>query len=132
MLGFVAVVVVALVGFGGWQLLTTASEARLCTLVGYSPPGGPFASAEEAFAAFWADDGAARAARFGRTGTTPAGPRPDVPGSTPADGPTMHDFQRRGDTWEWTVEPGHWVVLGMTERSDGWRVTGLNRCGRAG
>jgi hypothetical protein len=124
-----------LVAFGGWRLLTGESEARFCTLAGYlAPPGGsagPFDSADEAFAAFWADDGAARAVAIARPGTTPAGPRLDDPGASPAERPTADDFERRGDAWEWRVESGRWVVLDVAQRPDGWWITGLNGCGRA-
>jgi hypothetical protein len=133
-LGALAVVLTLVVAFGGWRLLTAESEARLCTLAGYlAPPGGsegPFDSADEAFARFLADDGAARAVAIARSGTTPAGPRPlDVPASGRSGGPITPDFERRGDGWEWEAEDGRWVVLEVAQRPDGWWLTGLNGCG---
>lgn len=114
----VIAVAVMLAGAFTWQALQPA-RASFCDITGTS---GPVRSDPgEAFEAWWADGGPTAAAGVASAEV-----------EQPVAEPTIEDFERSGDTWEWVFADTKLVKVetrtNQAAGTDGYRVGGVNAC----
>jgi hypothetical protein len=117
----VVAVLVVLAGGFVWSLVQPA-EASFCQLTGTSGPLG--SDPVDAFEAWYEQGGADQA--FVKASRDD----PTMPASSPSTPPSIDDFERSGDEWNWTVDDRTRVKVevGGSRDSDGYRVSGVNRC----
>lgn len=130
----VLAVLVALGGLWAW-VATRPATMTACTLAGYLATDGAdgfpltFASADEAFAWWWAEGGGASGAsdmtrdRSGRY--DPQGGQPVTPTTVV---PERDDFERRGDDWVWEYDDGLQIRVQLEEQAGRWTIVGVNQC----
>jgi len=118
-----AVVAIGAAALCAWWLFgPEETKGEFCTLTAtIDPPSG--ADPEAAFAAWFAQDGAAVGEQWAAQAL----------GAGASAAPTVDDYSREGDTeWSWRLSEDERVKVDVAETApDEWAVTGANLCGEA-